>query len=141
MRSVFEAAIETGNNVILQLVDGKQEGVFERCGIPAEAIKTASFPCPFGRTLLIILDPNYRQHQDIECTDDGVGISLSFDSLCRCFFPWSYVMRVSVEQKASCIWPEEEQEPVAAEVGQGSHQTPAERQGILFSLDDFRHRK
>lgn len=47
-----------------------------------------------GELLPIKLDAEYHRHMDPSFDDDGVEITLSFDTLYRCRFPWVAIQRV-----------------------------------------------
>lgn len=46
------------------------------------------------QVMLIQLDAAYHRHNDPRYDDDGIQLTLSFDGLCHCSFPWSSILEV-----------------------------------------------
>jgi len=65
----------------------------------------------FPQHLLIQLDAAYHAHNNPRFDERGVSLTLSFDTLYECSFPWSAVLEVRLRLEPPDALPPEEDEP------------------------------
>ena len=61
----------------------------ENSGVPASVLEKHA-----GRNLGIRLDAAYHEFNEPRYEEEGVELTLSFDSLQKCWFPWSSIVQV-----------------------------------------------
>ena len=78
-------------------------------GIPETVLKQ------WPEEIVLKLDAAYHRHHEPQFTPDGVNLTISFDSLCRCFLPWSSIVKVVffIEPPEPAEAPTPEPEPSA----------------------------
>jgi len=67
--------------------------------------------------IVLKLDAAYHRHNEPRFSPKGVGLKLSFDSLCDCFLPWSAIQKVVFHLESP--EPEQEEEPDPPSRGPG----------------------
>ena len=80
----LKVAFEIGVNVSF-LCDSRQ---LAESGVPAHVLERQP------EHLVIQLDAAFHRHNDPAYSEHGISLSLSFDALCRCTFPWSAISQV-----------------------------------------------
>ncbi len=81
----FRFAFELGCDFLFQAAADELEG----SGLPPKVLKTWS-----GREVPIKLDAAYHQHNNPRYDPGGITLTLSFDALYECRFPWSTIRTV-----------------------------------------------
>ncbi|MCP4809018.1 MAG: helix-turn-helix transcriptional regulator [Proteobacteria bacterium] len=62
----------------------------EDCGVPASTLENPRF----SEMLPIRLEAAYHGYNNPEYTPQGLSLTLSFDTIRECFFPWSAIVEV-----------------------------------------------
>ena len=104
-----EALIKLGFKMGMSFTFLAQTDLLLESGIPEYILQQ------FAPLLPIQLDPLYHQHNNPKFQGRGLELTLSFDSLYTCFFPWESIQRVVFVPESPEIAEEESSSELAAE--------------------------